>query len=235
MEHNYKILVIEDDKIVSNLLKKFLEMRGHKVFCYEYPGEGLQAFKQLTFDVCLLDLSLPGMNGIQVAEEIRDVDEFIPILFISSHAKAEDRIEALRTGADDFITKPINMEEVLLRIEAVMKRLHAAPMKGERLEETLQEIQIGTYLLDIPHQCLVHDNFIRKLTAKETELIRYLYLHRNQLIRRDLILMEVWGSNDYYKARSMDVFMSRVRKYLQDDPSIEIINVHGIGFKFVVG
>lgn len=177
---------------------------------------------------------MPYKDGFTLAQEVRGLDEYVPILFITSKTMTKDKIKAFKIGADDYITKPFDMEELLLRIEVIMKRQQSAPKKPAEEDNDNAKIQIGAYVLDFPYQKLYFGEEFRKLTTREAELLRFLFKHRNDLIRREFILQEIWGDDDYYKGRSLDVFMSRLRKYLKDDPNIQIINVHAIGFKFIV-
>ncbi|PWJ39966.1 response regulator transcription factor [Sediminitomix flava] len=234
MNANTKILLVEDDRIIASLVKKYLDVRGYVVHHCEDGVSGLKEFQKFKFDLCILDVMMPHKDGYALAEEIRAVDQYIPILFMSSNNLPKDKIKAFHIGADDYITKPVNVEELLLRIEVILKRQKQEPKVDQTKVENQSEINIGSYILDFPYQKLSHGEETRRLTTREAELLRFLYLHKNSLIKREYILQEVWGDDDYYKGRSLDVFMSRLRKYLKDDPSIEILNVHGIGFKFLV-
>lgn len=235
METN-KILFVEDDKAMAKVLKRYLEVRGFTVVHCANGEEGIEKFKEEKehFDLCIFDILMPYKDGFTLAQEIRKIDHHIPILFVSSKSLSEDKIKAFKLGADDYITKPFNVEELTLRIQAVLAR-HRNNSKAPQNEETLPDrVEIGKYILDIPFQKLIFDGEEKRLTAREGDLLRFLYVHRNSLIKREFILQEIWGDDDYYKGRSLDVFMSRLRKYLKADPNIEIINVHAVGFKFVI-
>lgn len=234
MSDAVKILLVEDDRIIASLVKKYLDIRGFIVHHAEDGVSGLKEFEKYQFDLLILDVMMPHKDGYTLAEEIRAKDPYIPILFMSSNNLPKDKIKAFRLGADDYVTKPVNVEELLLRIEVILKRQHNQPKVDILKEEDPQEIHIGKYTLDFPYQKLMYGDETRKLTTREAELLRFLFRHRNSLIKREYILQEVWGDDDYYKGRSLDVFMSRLRKYLKEDPTIEILNVHGIGFKFLV-
>ncbi|MEN7551203.1 response regulator transcription factor [Rapidithrix thailandica] len=234
MVDSIKILLCEDDRVMANVVKKYLDVRGYEITWCDNGNAGLKAFSKYRFDLCIFDVNMPYKDGYTLAQEIRNRDKYIPILFMSSNTLPKDKIKAFRIGADDYVAKPIDVEELLLRIEVIMKRQNSQPKVAEDNESKKTKIQIGKYLLDFPYQKLTIGEEERKLTTREAELLRFLYIHRNDLIKREFILQEVWGDDDYYKGRSLDVFMSRLRKYLKDDPGIEIINVHGIGFKFLI-
>ncbi len=229
-----KILLVEDDRVMAGLVKKFLDVRGYEIVHCDNGNSAMEAFNKYRFDICVIDVVIPLKDGFQLAQEIREQNPFVPLLFISSNTLPKHRIKAFKIGADDYITKPINVEELQLRIEAILKRQKHAPMTDESSEIEATDFTVGKYHLDFPYQRLTINDDTRKLTAREAELLRFLYINRNDLIKREFILQEVWGDDDYYKGRSLDVFISRLRKYLKDDPDIEILNVHGIGFKFLV-
>ncbi|NLR92734.1 MULTISPECIES: response regulator transcription factor [Flammeovirga] len=229
-----KILLVEDDRIIASLVKKYLDIRGYAVNHAEDGVEGMKEFDKADYDLIIMDVMMPHKDGYTLAEEIRAKDPYIPILFMSSNNLPKDKIKAFRIGADDYVTKPVNVEELLLRIEVILKRQKSEPKVEIGSDDDPHEIKIGNYILDFPYQKLQIGDDTRKLTTREAELLRFLHRHRNSLIKREYILQEVWGDDDYYKGRSLDVFMSRLRKYLKDDPTIEILNVHGIGFKFLV-
>jgi len=237
MNNKAKVLLVEDDRIIAKLVKKYLDIRGYDVNYCDNGKSGLSAFNNYNFDLCIFDVMMPYKDGFTLAQEVRKIDEFVPILFITSKTLTKDKIKAFKIGADDYLTKPFDMEELLLRIEVILKRQQSQPKKPHNDETDQTVFHIGNYKLDFPYQKLYmnDEEDFRKLTTREAELLRFLFLNRNDLIRREYILQEIWGDDDYYKGRSLDVFMSRLRKYLKDDPSIQIINVHAIGFKFIVG
>jgi DNA-binding response OmpR family regulator len=232
-----RILLVDDDKVSSKVLKKYLDIRGFEVVCANGSLQALELFNESKFDLCILDIMMPAKDGFELAQEIREIDEMIPLLFLTSRSMTEDKIKAFKIGADDYITKPFNSEELMLRVTAIIKR-NANTSKPENSkvinEEMPSKIRIGLYLLDVPFQRLKIGDSERKLTSRETELLCFLIKSKNNLVRRELILQEIWGDDDYYKGRSLDVFMSRLRKYLKDDPNIEIINVHAHGFKLIL-
>ena len=230
-----KILFVEDDKAIAKMLKHYLDVRGYEIVHCQNGQDGLDTFSgDRSFDLCIVDVLMPYKDGFSLAEEIRRVDEHIPILFLSSKSMSEDKIKAFKLGADDYITKPFNAEELWLRINAIINRQQGDPKVRKTPSSLPDEFNIGEYIFNYPFQRLTFDGEFRKLTTREAELLRFLYFHRNKLIRREFILQEIWGDDDYYKGRSLDVFMSRLRKYLGQDSNIEIINVHAVGFKFIV-
>lgn len=229
-----KILLVEDDKVTAKIVRKYLEMKGFDVtHCLE-GNSGYETFTQEEFDLCILDVMMPHRDGFSLAQDIRKLDEHVPILFVTSKSMSEDKIRAFKLGADDYLTKPFVPEELVLRVEAIIRRQMSLPKKSSSTETLPNKFKVGKYVMDYPFQKLYLDEKVQKLTAREAELLRFLYAHRNDLIKREYILMEIWGDDDYYKGRSLDVFISRLRKYLKDDPNIQIINVHATGFKFVV-
>ncbi|MCS7004991.1 MAG: response regulator transcription factor [Cytophagales bacterium] len=233
-----RILLVDDDKVSAKVLKRYLEVQGYDV---EWCQNGLQAldvFQHEKFDLCILDILMPQKDGFAVAQEIRNRNTQIPILFLTVKSMTEDKIRAFKMGADDYITKPFSQEELSLRVQAVLKRVsHHYPQASEpnRLEDVLpNQIRIGKYLLDRQFQRLRLGDSERKLTARECDLLVFLYKRRNTVVKRELILQEIWGDDDYYKGRSLDVFISRARRYLSADKNVEIINIHGLGFKLVI-
>jgi len=236
-----RILLVDDDKVSAKVLKRYLDVRGFDVDWCQNGMQALELFQQNRFDMCILDILMPQKDGFTLAQEIRSINMSIPLLFLTSKSMAEDKIKAFKLGADDYITKPFNQEELSLRVQAVLKRQNSfqnqedTPSITNISKEPLpSQIHIGKYILDIPFQRLRLGNTERKLTARECDLIAFLYKGRNAVVKRELILQEIWGDDDYYKGRSLDVFISRIRRYLSADDNVEIINIHGHGFKMVV-
>ncbi len=232
MANNIKVLLVEDDRVSATLIKKHLEPQGFRVTHCSDGNAGLYSFQKYEYDVCLLDVMMPFKNGFDLAEEIRALDSFIPILFITSNDMDHDKINAFKLGADDYINKPVNHEELVLRIEAILRRQNHKPQKNLNIDYS--NIRLGNYTFNYNIRTLSLKGNKRKLTTRESDLLRYLSLNKNEITRKELILKEVWGSDDYFKARSLDVFLSKLRKYLDEDSSLKIINVHGVGFKLVV-
>lgn len=220
------ILYVEDDETLSFVTKDNLEQEGYDVDHYENGQAGLQAFNKNYYDICLLDVMLPEMDGYQLAEEIRKYNAEIPILFLTAKSLKEDRIHGLQIGADDYITKPFSIEELILKIEVFLKR--------KSITKTASDLmKVGHFTFDHPNLKLTMDKTEHNLTQKEADLLKMLIEHKDNTLRREQILKKLWGENDYFLGRSMDVFISRLRKYLKADPGIKIENIHGVGFRLV--
>lgn len=218
-----KILLLEDNADLGGLLKLFLEKESFIVF-WEKTGDKVKAIMQSeSIDLCIYDVMLPGEDGFQIAEKVKKSYPDIPFLFLTAKKQKEDRIYGLKLGADDYISKPFEAEELVLRIKNILKR-----------SNTLEyfKIQIGLYTLDKQNLKLSGPDYSKTLTQKEAELIEYLHQRKNNLVEKSKILEELWGEDDYFLGRSLDVFISRLRKYFSNDPSIEIKNVRGVGFIF---
>jgi DNA-binding response OmpR family regulator len=226
----FKILLIEDDPNLGFILHENLELQGFEVKLCADGEQGLAAYHRGQFDLCLIDVMLPKKDGFALAREIRKTNQAVPIIFLTAKSLKEDRIEGFKIGGDDYVTKPFSMEELVLRLQAVLKRTKpAAPAsKGKHV------FPIGRYTFDSEQQNLQIGHKLQKLTSKESELLKLLCLHVNEVLERELALKLVWGEDSYFNGRSMDVFISKLRKYLQEDKRIEIMNVHGRGFKLVV-
>jgi DNA-binding response OmpR family regulator len=221
------ILLVEDDKSLASVIRDYMTLSGYTVLWCEDGVSALAAFKKNKFDLCILDVMLPKMDGYAVAEEIRKDDEQVPLLFLTSKSGKDDRIRGFKTGGDDFITKPFNIEELMLRMEVFLKR-----SKGNHV---LQKIfQFGNTTFDYPNFELKVNSSVRKLTEKEADVLYTLCCNLHKIVKRDELLMKVWGSNDYFLGRSLDVFISKLRKYISPDESVEIENLHGVGFKLTV-
>jgi DNA-binding response OmpR family regulator len=222
-----QILLLEDDRNLGFIVKEHLTMNGFGVTLCANGAEGLAAMGQDHFDLALVDIMMPTMDGFTFARSVRATDTSMPIIFLTAKAMKEDRIEGFTIGCDDYVTKPFSMEELLLRIQAVLRR--ALP-PGENPSD---RFAIGHYMFDYTKQTLQRNTHVQNLTTKESELLRLLCLNMNRTLERDAALRTVWHDESYFTGRSMDVFVSRLRKYLQDDPDVEIINVHGRGFKLI--
>lgn len=227
---SHKILLIEDDPNLGFILQENLELHGYTVERCADGEAGLQTFLKKDFDLCLLDVMLPKKDGFSLARDIRKTKAETPIIFLTAKSLKEDRIEGFKIGGDDYITKPFSMEELVLRIQAVLRR-----SKALSAEKTTAGIfQIGDYSFNAEQQTLARGEESQKLTAKEAELLRLLCLHMNEVLEREVALKLIWGEENYFNARSMDVFISKLRKYLAGDERIEIRNVHGKGFRLRV-
>lgn len=220
------ILYVEDDETLAFVTKDNLEENGYKVDHFDNGADGLNAFNKHYYDLCILDVMLPEMDGYQIAESIRKYNAEIPILFLTAKSLKEDRIHGLQLGADDYITKPFSIEELILKIEIFLKR-KSITQKDE------SQFSIGHFSFDHKNLKLTLDNSDTNLTQKEADLLKMLIENKDSTLRREEILKKLWGENDYFLGRSMDVFISRLRKYLKPDPGLKIENVHGVGFRLI--
>lgn len=227
-----RILLVEDDRTLSTLVRDILEINKYEVVLCSNGEEGLATFKSQKFDLMLVDIMMPKMDGITMIKEIRRYDQRIPIVVISAKDMKDDKVEGFRAGADDYVVKPFSTDELLLRIDAILKRVQRA--QEMLLTTTTEIIEFGNCKLDVGEQNLTIKNKTLHLTRKECDLIRLLAMKRNELLLREVALKAIWGDDDYFIGRSMDVFISRIRKYLKDDNKVEIVNVHGLGFKMMV-
>ena len=223
------ILLAEDDLNLGVLLVDYLETEGFAVKLCKDGEIALKAFQNQTFDMCLLDVMMPNMDGFTLAKEIKIKDKNIPIIFITAKSLKEDKLIGYDIGADDYITKPFDEEELLWKIKAVIRRV------PESINEMKQEvISIGKYEFDFNNQSLTISGKTQRITEKESDILNYLSQHRNHIIKREAMLKELWGENDYFLGRSLDVFISKMRRYLKEDSTITIENVFGVGFIFNV-
>ncbi len=227
----FKILLVEDDEALRFIVKDNLEQNNYKVQVAEDGEIALQHFKNDSFDLIILDVMLPKIDGFRVAEEIRKSNEQVPIIFLTARSMTEDKITGLTIGGDDYIPKPFSMEELLLKIKIFLKRSQANPVSNGT---TSVIIKIGNFDFHPDDLTLSIDGEARNLTLKEVELIRFFAENTNKVLSRNEILEMVWGSDDYFLGRSLDVFISRLRKYFKADPNVKITNLHGIGFRFSV-
>jgi DNA-binding response OmpR family regulator len=224
------LLLVEDDPNLSMVLQDYLEMLNFNITLCRNGKEGLVSFRQGNYNLCILDIMMPVMDGFTLAEEIRKLDPNIPIIFLTAKSLKEDRIKGFRIGCDDYIPKPFSTEELSLRIQAILRRC-MANFNIENNKEAEVTYQIGLFLYDPKNMILSVGNEQKVLTRKENALLKLLVENKNQLLTREAALKSVWGDDDYFIGRSMDVFIAKLRKYLKDDPSISITNVHGTGFK----
>ena len=230
-----KILLVEDDINLGDVLRDYLELQDYEVVRARDGVEGMEYFRSDVFDLLILDVMLPRKDGFTLATEIREINQKVPIIFLTARGQSEDRVTGFKTGCDDYITKPFSSEELELRIGAIMRRCRQPEMIGHSVPIAKGGIYtLGKYTFDSAnHELRLADKRIG-LTTKEVELLRVLYTHKNQLITREKTLKTVWGSDNYFIGRSMDVFITKLRKYLKDDPDISIVNVHGTGFRLEV-
>jgi DNA-binding response OmpR family regulator len=224
------LLLLEDDRNLGMILQEHLELNGFSVRLCTNGEDGLKAYRKGAFDLCLVDVMMPRKDGFTFARELRQHDTGLPLIFLTARAMKEDRIEGLKIGADDYVTKPFSMEELLLRIGAVLKR-SGRPGQADPQPESFA---IGSFTFHYPRRSLERQGKARKLTTREADLLRLLCMHFNGTLDRATALRDLWGDDTHYASRSMDVFVSRLRKYLKGDPTVEILNVHGQGVKLVV-
>jgi DNA-binding response OmpR family regulator len=228
MQPKAKILLVEDDSSLGFVVKDNLEENGYEVIFSSDGENGWQQFMRHNIDICLLDVMLPKKDGMALAGQIRKKNDKIPILFLTAKSMDEDRIAGFKAGGDDYITKPFNMEELLLRIEVFLKRTR------KKTNETAEKFELGNLVFDYNNLLLVDGTHKQQLTQKEADLLQYLCLHANSVVKREDILMNVWGKEDYFLGRSMDVFMTKIRKYLKDAEGVDLQTVHGVGFKLIL-
>ncbi len=224
-----QILLCEDDTNLGMVLKNYLELNDYTVTLERDGKLGLAAFQREKFDLCLLDVMMPNMDGFTLAEEIRDVNPDVPLFFLSAKTMKDDIIQGYKLGADDYITKPFDSEVLLLKIKAILKR-------NEELhrEEVNAEYDLGKYHFNPRLRELIIDGKTQTLSPKENELLKMLSEYKNDLLSREIALKKIWGSDTYFNGRSMDVYIAKLRKYLREDPALEIVNIHGNGFRLVV-
>lgn len=224
-----KILLAEDDKNLGNILRTYLEAKGFQVKLYINGQEALEGFSKESFDFCVVDVMMPIKDGFTLVKDIRKVDTQIPVLFLTAKSLEDDKLKGFQSGGDDYLTKPFSMDELLARIEAIMRRTAKFnPATGKQVN-----YEIGQMVFDYNHQTLTINGVEQKLTSKESELLKLLWDHINQVVDRSFALNRIWQNDSYFNARSMDVYIAKLRKYLKEEPEIELINVHGIGFKLV--
>jgi two-component system OmpR family response regulator len=228
MEQKLKILLVEDDPNLGTLLSEYLNTKGNMCTLAEDGQKGLEAFKNGDYNFLILDVMMPIMDGFTLAKEVRKIDASVPIIFLTAKSMKEDTLEGFAAGADDYLTKPFSMEELMARVRAVSRRIAAS--KSEVQEK---DFQIGTYHFDYLKRHLVREGDTMRLTTKESELLYMLSRNKNQVLERNFALKEIWGDDNYFNGRSMDVYIAKLRKYLKDDENVEIINVHGQGFKLI--
>jgi len=227
---NQKILLAEDDPNLGELLKDYLELKGkfEVVLCTD-GQEGMDAFRKDDFDLCILDVMMPKKDGFSLGKDIRKINQTVPIIYATAKGMMEDKTQAFELGGDDYITKPFRVEELLLRINALLKRA-----SKDKEEEISDKFEIGDYFFDYTSQIISYKGQQQKLSTKEAELLRLLCLKKNDVLTREEALIKIWHDDNYFTGRSMDVFLSKLRKYLREDPNVEIVNVHGKGYKLLV-
>jgi DNA-binding response OmpR family regulator len=221
-----RILLVEDDPSLGFVIKDNLLLKGYDVTLCRDGEEGHNTFAQQSFNLCILDVMLPKKDGFTLARDIRERNKEVPILFLTAKSMMDDKLEGFQTGADDYITKPFSLEELFCRVEVFLRRSKSPANINEKF------VQLGRYQFNYKNLTLgINEEDTKTLTQKEAEVLKLLCQNRERVLKREEILNSVWGDDDYFMGRSMDVFISKLRKYLKDDPSIQIINYHGVGFR----
>ena len=228
MNDKMRILLCEDDENLGMLLREYLQAKGYETELFADGEAGYRGFVRGRYDICVLDVMLPKKDGFTLAQEIKQADKDMPIVFLTAKTLKEDVFEGFKLGADDYITKPFSMEELTLRIEAILRRV-----QGKRRTENAI-FKIGSYTYDPHKQTLQRGEEKTKLTTKESELLTLLYQHANDILQREYALKSIWIDDNYFNARSMDVYITKLRKHLRDDEDVEILNVHGKGYKLII-
>jgi len=221
------LLYVEDDESLSFVTRDNLELQGYQITYCADGTEAMDVVRKQSFDLCVLDVMLPGVDGFTIAEEIRKSNADVPIIFLTAKSLKEDKIHGLKIGADDYITKPFSIEELILKIEIFLKR---NKITSNKPSEVVQ-LEIGKYTFNYKNLELQNNETIRTLTQKEADLLRFFIQNKNEVLKRAQILESLWGEDDYFMGRSLDVFISRLRKYLKDDEQLKIENIHGVGFR----
>jgi DNA-binding response OmpR family regulator len=229
MKKNLRILLAEDDKNLGDILKTYLEAKGYPTVLCVNGQDAFELFTKENFDFIILDIMMPLKDGFTVAREIRKSNKKIPILFLTAKSMQDDILKGFQLGADDYITKPFSMEVLLMRMNAILRRTQG----NEKSVPQTSTYRIGNFIFDHQRQILSMNDIEQKLTAKEADLLNLLCQNANEVLDRSVALKEIWRDDSYFNARSMDVYITKLRKFLRDDPEVELLNVHGIGFKLV--
>ena len=228
MDENIKIMLCEDDENLGMLLREYLQAKGFSAELFPDGEAGYRAFMRQKYDICILDVMMPKKDGFTLAQEIRQANADVPIIFLTAKQLKEDILEGFKIGADDYITKPFSMEELVFRVEAILRRV-----RGKKNKES-SVYRVGNFTFDTQKQLLTIGEKQTKLTTKENELLALLCSHANEILQRDFALKTIWIDDNYFNARSMDVYITKLRKHLKDDPQTEIINIHGKGYKLII-
>ena len=228
MAEKLNILLCEDDENLGMLLREYLNAKGYAADLCPDGEEGYKAFLRNQYDLCVFDVMMPKKDGFTLTQEIRQINTDVPIIFLTAKTLKDDVLEGFKIGADDYLTKPFSMEELTFRIEAILRRVH-----GKKNKET-STYKLGRFIFDSQKQLLTIEDHQTKLTTKESELLALLCAHTNEMLQREFALKTIWVDDNYFNARSMDVYITKLRKHLKEDPSVEIINIHGKGYKLIV-
>lgn len=226
---NIKVLLTEDDPNLGMLLKEYLNAKGYETTLAENGKIGYETFMQGGFDICILDVMMPIKDGFTLAEEIRQTDKQVPIIFLTAKSMKDDKLKGFKSGADDYITKPFSMDELLMRMQAILRRTVPSSSKNKKRDN----IKVGNFIFDYDGQQLKLNGDSQRLTTKEANLLLMFCENRYDVLDRNYALNKVWGDDNYYNSRSMDVYIAKLRKYLAKDPEVELVNVHGKGFKLL--
>ena len=225
---NYHIFLVEDDLSFGAVLKSYLELNDYKVTWVDDGKFAIDKFRSDNYHICILDVMLPNVDGFTIGKEIRKINKDIPMVFLTAKTLKEDILKGYNVGADDYVTKPFDTEVLLCKVRAIIKRQSTAPANNEVIFE------IGSYKFDSKLRQVVRDGVKQNLSPKESDLLKLLCQNKNELLPRETALQTIWGDDGYFTARSMDVFVTKLRKYLTDDPSVEIKNIHGSGFSLEI-
>jgi DNA-binding response OmpR family regulator len=224
-----KVLYVEDEVFLGKIVKESLESRDHEVFMESDGAKATEAFKKSKPDICVLDIMLPNKDGFTIADEIRELDEEVPIIFLTAKTQTEDVIRGFSLGGNDYIRKPFSMEELIVRIQNLLRTKKEGPQK---ISGTT--VSVGEYVFQLNRQTLEKGGIERKLSFRESELLKLLYENRDKIIDRKEILNLLWGNDSYFNSRNLDVYITKLRSFLKEDPKLEIITIKGIGYRFVV-
>jgi DNA-binding response OmpR family regulator len=231
MNQKIKILLVEDDPNFGSIMKSYLELNDFEVILKADGKQGLTAFKSEPFDICILDVMMPEMDGFTLAKEIKKTNSDTPFIFLTAKSLKEDMLEGFKTGADDYITKPFDSEVLLFKLHAILKR----NIQRNENDAVVNEMQVGKFFFNYNLRTLTHENITQQLSPKEASLLKLLCTSKDGILLRKEALEKIWGNDNYFNGRSMDVFIARLRKCLKEDPSIEIANIHGNGFRIIFG
>ncbi|HVK96759.1 MAG TPA: response regulator transcription factor [Flavisolibacter sp.] len=221
-----KVLYVEDETFLAKIVSESLQTRGYDVVLEEDGGRAVEQFEKVKPDVCILDIMLPNKDGFSIADEIRERDTSVPIIFLSAKSQTSDVVNGFKMGGNDYIRKPFSIEELIVRIENVLK--------GTPEVEEQEDFLIGNYIFNTRRQTLIHNNEQRKLSYRESELLKVLYENRDKIVERREILKLLWGSDSFFNSRNLDVYITKLRNYLKLDPNIEIITIKGVGYRFIM-
>jgi len=225
-----KVLYVEDELFLGKIVRESLESRGFEVLMEEDGAKVLERFKKDKPDICVLDVMLPNKDGFTIADEIRELDEEVPIIFLTAKTQTEDVVKGFTLGGNDYIRKPFSMEELIVRIENALR-----VRKDETLHITGEQINIGEYQFLLNKQVLRKGTMEKKLSYRESELLKYLYKNSNAIIDRRDVLNHIWGNDSFFNSRNLDVYITKIRSYLKEDPQLEILTIKGVGYRFVIG